>query len=139
MLLDTLLPIKKYKVTNVIWHQGESDFQINTSAEEYKQSFYSLKDSLRSIGNSAPFFISIATKCANQAFWKPDNPTALGQKELKDNKDIFIATNTDLLENADRASNPCHFSQTGQYKPAEAFAKAIQRYTNSIRSDELGN
>jgi hypothetical protein len=132
MLLDSLASIKKYKITDVIWHQGESDFGNSTSAKVYEKSFHSLKDSLRSSAISAPFFIAVATKCGNKATWKEDNPTALGQKKLEDNREIFVAANTDeLLENVDRRSDLCHFSETGQIKTANAYADAIQKYRKS--------
>ena len=132
MLLDTLASIKKYKVTDIIWHQGESDFNNSTSAKVYEKSFHSLKDSLRASGISSPFFIAVATKCGNPPTWKKDNPTALGQRKLEDNKEIFLAVNTDeLLEKADRRSDLCHFSESGQLKTANAYANAIQKYHQS--------
>jgi hypothetical protein len=132
MLLDTLAPIKKFKVTDIIWHQGESDYENSTSEKVYQKNFYTLKDSLRNSGITAPFFIAIATKCGNNLSWKANNPTALGQKKLEDKKQIFLAVNTDeLLETKDRRSDFCHFSETGQIKTAAAYAHAIQKYHQS--------
>lgn len=132
MLLDTLAHIKKYKVTDVVWHQGESDFGNSTSAKVYEKSFYSLKNSLIAAGVKAPFFIAVATKCGNQPAWKLNNPTATGQKKLEDKNQIFLAANTDeLLEDKDRRSDFCHFSETGQLKTANAYADAIQKYRHS--------
>jgi hypothetical protein len=142
MLLDTLTPIKKYQITDVIWHQGEADFDNRTSAKVYQKSFHSLKDSLRAAGISSPFFIAVATKCRNdarwwrvwpeQGGWQADNPTAAGQKQLADNKEIFVAANTDeLLADADRSSDLCHFGESGQLKTANAYANAIQKYHKS--------
>jgi len=128
MLLDTLVSIKIYGVTDVVWHQGEADFYNSTSTKIYERSFYSLKNSLRTAGVTAPFFIAVATKCGISPYWKASNPTAIGQKNLQDNSQIFLAVNTDeLLENEDRR-DLCHFSETGQLKTATAYADAIHKY-----------
>ena len=131
MLLDTLAPIKKYKVTDVVWHQGESDFSNSTSTKVYEKSFLSLKDSLRTGGIKAPFFIAVASKCGNNPLWKASNPTAIGQKNLEDKNQIFLAVNTDeLLESDDRRSDFCHFSETGQLKTATAYADKIKKISS---------
>lgn len=126
MLLNTLKPIRKYRFTDVIWHQGESDFKNGTSSIEYQKSFLSLKNSLRAADVKAPFFIAVATRCGDSQSSK--NLTALAQQELIDNKEIFMAVNTDvLLKNSDRRDF-CHFNEAGQYKTANAYAKAIEIY-----------
>jgi hypothetical protein len=128
MLMDTLTPIKKYKVTDVVWHQGESDYG-NTSAKVYEKSFYSLKRSLKAVGVNAPFFVAVATKCGHNPDWIANNHTAEGQKNLEDNKQIFLAVNTDeMLTNEDRSSDYCHFSESGQFKTAQAYAQVIEKF-----------
>jgi hypothetical protein len=131
-LKKSLMLMKRYKITDIIWHQGESDFLEHTSPEAYRASFYSLKNSLRKSGVSAPFFIAIATKCFTDPTWLEENPIARSQISLADNKEIFVAANTDILLNDfDRQSDLCHLSGSGQIKVANAYADAIKTYHSS--------
>ena len=132
MLINTLSGIKNYKVTEIIWHQGETDFGISLNTKMYEKSFNSLKESLIDIGVTAPYFIAVATKCGNNPHWKPINPVTIAQNKLTDQKKVFLAVNTDdLLTKDDRRSDLCHFSENGQYKVAEAYAEAIRSYHNT--------
>ena len=117
-----------YKVTDIIWHQGEADFLLGTSKQEYYRAFHSLVDSLGGDGVRANIFIAIATKCGVNRSWKEVNPVALGQAALVDDKHIFLGANTDaLLEKQDRQfGDDCHFSESGQEKTASAFADSIK-------------
>jgi len=126
MLLATLRSVKKkYKVTHIIWHQGESDFP-NTTSQSYVESFQSLRHSLHNLNINSPIYSAIATKCGPNEHWSEDNPTALGQMELIDNKNIFLGANTDkLLLEQDRKSDQCHLSESGQIKTAKSYATAI--------------
>ena len=134
MLLETLEEVKsKYKINNIIWHQGESDFISSTSAKVYANSFHSLMNTIEIKGVKALTYIAVATKCGLNATWTNDNPTAIGQKSLIDNKNIFLGANTDtLLEKIDRKmGDDCHFSQSGQDKTSSAFAEAIAKSKKS--------
>ena len=130
MLLATLAQLKaQYEVTHIIWHQGESDFGNRTSAKVYAHSFRSLLSTLETLEIRAPAFIAIATKCGRRAGWTPDNPTAVGQRSLIDNKRIFLGADTDtLLAHNGRQSDDCHLSEEGQYKTASAFAQSIAHF-----------
>ena len=129
MLLDTLASVKQYKVTDIVWHQGETDFGISLNSQIYEKSFLSLHDTLRQAGLDAPIFIGQATKCGDNPTWRLDNPITRAQKTLEDKKQIIVAVNTDeLLTAKDRMSDLCHFSESGQYKVAAAYAQAIQNY-----------
>ena len=129
MLLDTLASVKQYKVTEIVWHQGETDFGISLNSKIYEKSFLSLQDTLRQAGLEAPIFIGQATKCGDNPTWRLDNPITRAQKTLEDKKQIIVAVNTDeLLTAKDRMSDLCHFSESGQYKVAAAYARAIQNY-----------
>ena len=118
-----------YKATDIIWHQGEADFLLGTSKQEYYRAFHSLVDSLEGGGVRANIFIAIATKCGVNPSWKAVNPVALGQAALVDSKQIFLGANTDaLLEKQDRQiGDDCHFSESGQEKTANAFADSIKK------------
>ena len=130
MLLTTIRNIRsKYKITEIVWHQGESDFINHTSAKNYVKSFKSLFKTLSENKVNAPIFISIATNCEPVAAWNRGNPTAIGQQKLIDNKKIFLGADTDtVLTKLDRRPGNCHFRESGQLKTATSFATAIRKY-----------
>lgn len=132
MLLMTLRNMRgKYRITEVIWHQGESDYENHTSSKNYVKSFNSLLTTLIERKVDAPVFIAIATKCGKIKTWKAENPTAIGQRQLIDNKRIFLGADTDsLLTKFDRIGQ-CHLSASGQLITANSFATAIQRSRHS--------
>lgn len=114
-----------YKVTEMLWHQGENDFANSTSAKVYRRSFLSLLESLRRRGIDAPVFAAISTKCGPS--WVPNNPTATAQRELVAEGFVRLGADTDnLLTAADRQLDDCHFNESGQTKTATAFAEAIE-------------
>jgi hypothetical protein len=121
---------RRYRVTHILFHQGETDFRNYTSAKVYASSFNSLKDTLREVGVDAPFFVSISTKCGRDAHWLPENPTASGQQMVVEGDSrVFLGANTDLLlSSGDRAKDECHLSESGQVKTAQSFALAIETY-----------
>jgi hypothetical protein len=129
MLMDTLSLMKEYKVTDILWHQGETDFGLSLNEKIYEKSFNSLKTSLRDAGVAAPFFIALATKCGDNPYWVPKNPVTTAQGKLADKQTIFLAANTDeLLTVKDRQKDLCHLSESGQMKSAAAYAEAIEHY-----------
>ena len=122
--LTGLLP--GYRVTQVLWVQGEADYAIGTSPQVYTDDFQSLLDTLTDGGVMAPVFLAIATRCVSN--WKPDNPIAAAQRALVDNKRVFLGADTDaLIGTADRRPDGCHFGGRGQVKAADAFVAAIER------------
>jgi hypothetical protein len=134
MLQTTIYNMRgKYRITEVIWHQGENDYVDHTSAKNYVKSFNSLLKTLSANKIDAPVFISIATKCGGPVgAWKKENPTANGQRQLVDNKRVFLGADTDTeLKFIDRRSDKCHFRESGQLKAAKSFATAIQKYRES--------
>jgi len=125
MLLNTLAKVpKKFHLTHVIWHQGESDFSLKTTSIQYTKSFNSLLKTLENMNIKVPVYIAIASKCDPQ--WYEENPIAHAQLSLIDQEKIFLGANTDsLLLNSDRKNDQCHFSESGQLKTATSFANAI--------------
>ena len=122
--------LARYKVTHVLWHQGETDFMNGTDASQYRDSFLSLLRSLREQGLDAPFFVSVATQCGLLDGWKQDNPIALVQKKLPEEiPGLFHGVDTDaLLGPLDRADG-CHFSATGQHKFADAWVRILRDHS----------
>lgn len=129
MLLDVVKNVQaRYKVTQVLWHQGESDYGNKTTITEYAQRFESLVQSLRDKGVNAPVLPSVATKCGLDTAWSADNPVAAAQNALPNrDKRIYAGPNTDqLLDKLDRFDD-CHFSGSGQEKFANAWVAAIKQ------------
>jgi len=117
-----------YKITHVIWQQGESDYLEHTSTASYINSFDSIVNTLLLKNVDAPIFISISTKCGPN--WVEDNPISLAQKKLVDNKKIFIGVNTDILLDAiDRTPDECHLMGAGQIKISASYANAILKHS----------
>jgi len=127
MLMGVLDAVRKrYRITHVLWHQGEIDFMIKTGAGDYQRMFGSLLSSIRDQGIEAPMFASVATKCAPE--WNADNPTARAQKALPSlGQKVFAGVDTDyLIDDPDR-HDTCHFGATGQEKFAQAWFDIIKR------------
>lgn len=118
----------RYRITHVVWHQGESDFIAQTSKDEYRRMFASLADSMRREGVAAPIFPSVATKCGVDPGWTPGNPVAMAQGSLLSReRKILPGVNTDaILGPADRYDD-CHFSGTGQEKFANALVEVLMK------------
>ena len=117
-----------YKITEVIWQQGESDYLENTSTPAYINSFYSLSNTLLQKNIQAPMFISISSKCGPK--WISNNPISTAQNLLIDNRKIFLGVNSDkLLDSEDRTPDECHLMGSGQLKIAKSYSEAILRHS----------
>ncbi|PZN77005.1 MAG: hypothetical protein DM484_15410 [Candidatus Methylumidiphilus alinenensis] len=129
MLLTVIRQVEReYKITHVIWHQGEDDYIKKTSTKNYIKMFNSLLDTLRENDVNAPIYLSIATKCGANTHWDQNNPTSTGQHQLVDSRKIFLGVNTDVLvSDQDRRADRCHFAETGQLKTADSIARSITK------------
>lgn len=117
-----------YKITEVIWQQGESDYLENTSTPAYINSFYSLSNTLLQKNIQAPMFISISSKCGPK--WISNNPISTAQNLLIDNRKIFLGVNSDkLLGVEDRTPDECHLMGSGQLKIAKSYYEAILKHS----------
>ncbi|MFA5959734.1 MAG: sialate O-acetylesterase [Tatlockia sp.] len=114
----------RYAITEVIWHQGETDFIHKTPKEEYKKSFYALLNTLRTPNsNTPPLYYAIATLCG---YWYPNNPIAEIQHTFASEADnIFQGPDTDTLIPITERQDTCHLTYIGQLKAAHGFAEAI--------------
>ena len=114
----------RYAITHIIFHQGESDYAIQTSEREYTHSLLSLVESIRTMKVEALFYLSVATKCGLP--WEPKNPIALAQtKSVNARLGIVPGVNTDaLILDVDRYDG-CHFGYSGQQKFAEALREVL--------------
>jgi hypothetical protein len=123
----------KYKITDVIWHQGETDAAnpFYTTTKIYVSSFSSLVDTLTELKVKAPIFVLISTRCGAGPEWKEMNPVSIGQRMLVDNRRIFFGVDTDELVELKDRYDTCHFSESGQTKTAKALADSITAVKNT--------
>jgi hypothetical protein len=118
---------QEFPITEVIWHQGETDTVYITDPKVYAASFRSLVDTLTEQSVTAPIFISIATRwCHAKDRWNAVNPVASAQATLIDNKRIFLGVDTDTLVDLKDRFDTCHFTERGQLKTAKALADSIR-------------
>jgi hypothetical protein len=125
--LDALRSLRPgYRVTQVVWHQGENDLRFETTGKVYQASFRSMLGALRDAGVDAPVFLAVATTCGR---WRRENnDVATAQRALVDDRTIFLGADTDaLLDQHDRSGDACHLSGSGARKTALAYAAAIEK------------
>lgn len=127
-LLKSLREIdKKYNVTDMIWHQGESDLGWKVGVESYMNSFSSLETSIRDVGINAPLFMSIASYCRGGDY--PNNITDAQHRIIDDTPNVILGVNTDqLISTGMRLSDDCHFNKKGQMMASEALAEIISNF-----------
>lgn len=138
LLVETAQQLEQqgYRVTNVLWVQGEADYVKGTSTDAYRERFLSMVDTLRGQNIGAPVYVSIATKClepSNGGFktHAPDNLIVRAQLALsKSGNGIKQGVNMDaLLDEVDRYDD-CHIGGTGA-------AKVSQAWTDLLLADAL--
>ena len=115
----------RYKVTHAIWHQGENDAFIGSSAADYRRSFDILVARWRAQDMAAPVFVSVTTRCYPN--WTPDNPVALAQRSLPDlARGIHRGPDSDAaLPASELRDGACHHNAVGQAHLAKLFAAAL--------------
>jgi hypothetical protein len=105
VLIETARELRdlSYRVTDVLWTQGEIDYVKGTSPEDYRERFQSMVDTLRQQEIDAPVYISITSKClepSNGGFKvdAPDNAIVRAQMALsKSGNGVKEGVNTDAL------------------------------------------
>ena len=129
MLIDIINDAKRqYTITHLLWHQGEADFQSNTTEASYKADLSSVIDTIRSLGVTAPFYVSKASY-AEQEHYKhrpPINPVTSAQRELVDGQTILAGVDTDSLVLVSDRFDGTHFSASGQEKFADAWVALLR-------------
>jgi hypothetical protein len=130
-VLDKLAP--QYRITQVVWHQGEDDFTAQTSEDAYRRGFDQLAAMIRAHGVAAPILVSVATRCDDDSKWKSDNPVARAQRRLPDAaRGLFAGVDTDsLLTPLDRYDD-CHLGGSGVAKYANALVEAVRQLPRPI-------
>ncbi|MBS1174504.1 MAG: putative secreted protein [Burkholderiaceae bacterium] len=120
--------LAQYRVTHMLWHQGETDYGKRTSQEDYEKLFTGIADALRQQGMDAPIYVSQASQCWMDMYWRANNPVVMAQRALANpEKNIRAGVNSDALMGAlDRYDN-CHFSGSGQEKFARAWLELLTK------------
>jgi carbohydrate esterase-like sialic acid-specific acetylesterase len=116
-----------YRVTHVLWHQGESDFALKTDPARYKEQFLSFVGTLRANAIDAPVFVSTATRCLTG--WAEANPIRKAQQELASTGPGFApGVDTDKLLSAQDRFDDCHMADSGEMKTAKAWAGILTQH-----------
>ncbi len=116
----------RYRVTHVIWHQGEWDFLANTEPEAYRAMFLQIVDRLRRHGVDAPIFVSTTTYCPRAGPWRDDNAIQKAQRSLPNaGLGVFAGVDTDAFDQTAARFDACHLSRRGQEWAAAAEAEIL--------------
>ncbi|TBC14956.1 sialate O-acetylesterase [Rhizobium ruizarguesonis] len=134
VLVDTMKKLQgsDYRITSVLWVQGEKDLVIGTTAEAYQEHFMSMVDTLRQHGVEAPVYISIASKClepSNGGFKEhiPDNAIVRAQLALsKSGHGIREGVNSDALLDGEDRYDDCHIGGTGAENVSRAWLNLLR-------------
>jgi hypothetical protein len=119
--------VTHYRVTHVLWHQGESDFALKTDPARYKEQFLSFADTLRANAVDATVFVSTATRCLPG--WSEHNATEMAQQELAADEPGFApGVDTDKLLSAQDRYDDCHMADSGEVKTAKAWAAILAQH-----------
>jgi Carbohydrate esterase, sialic acid-specific acetylesterase len=119
--------VTHYRVTHVLWHQGESDFALKTDPVRYKEEFLSFADTLRANAVDANIFVSTATRCLPG--WSEPNAIQAAQQELAADGPRFEAgVDTDKLLSAEDRYDDCHMADSGEVKTARAWAAFLSEH-----------
>jgi hypothetical protein len=128
MFIDVLIEISAaYKVTEMIWHQGESDRKY-THFEVYQLYFKSMLKTIREAKVEAPLFVSIASICGEESKWDYPNSVSLAQLEVTQLEGVQLGANTDENVPISMRYDGCHFSKLAQEVAATEMAEKIIAY-----------
>nr|WP_064804321.1 MULTISPECIES: sialate O-acetylesterase [unclassified Rhizobium] len=134
VLVDTVKQLQDsgYRITSVLWVQGEADLVMGTTSEAYQKHFMSMVDTLRQHGVEAPVYISIASKClepSNGGFKAhiPDNAIVRAQLALsKSGHGIREGVNSDAALDGDDRYDDCHIGGSGAEKVSQAWLNLLR-------------
>jgi hypothetical protein len=114
-------------VTDVIWHQGESDAIYFMHTKTYVDMFLSLVKTLSERGVNAPYYMSVASLCKNPNVTYPNKITRAQVELINGHDNIFLGANTDEIVTDEHRSDGCHFNGKGQEVTAVAISSAISK------------
>lgn len=113
--VETLVQLNgQYRITHILWHQGESDFLAGISPAVYEANITSLSQAIRRVGVSAPLYIASATRCRS-APWTPEHPIAQAQRHLaRSLPGALPGADADQVWGDAERFDGCHLSRHGQ-------------------------
>ncbi|MBL0730307.1 sialate O-acetylesterase [Piscinibacter sp. HJYY11] len=115
-----------YRPSQVLWHQGESDFLLGTTQTTYADALKALVLGVRSKGIEAPFHVAVASRCLLSA-WRADNPVAQAQRAAPDAAlRILPGPDADAVWADAHRFDDCHLSAAGQAEMAERWLGVLR-------------
>jgi hypothetical protein len=119
-------PLKKkgFKITHMLWHQGEADRVEKTKKDDYEKMFMAMLDDIRKHGIDAPIYVAVATMCgsAPESFEIQQAQRELVNTSLK----IYPGAFSDEIKSIEDRHDACHFSSAGMLKHANMWLNAIK-------------
>ena len=106
--------------THVLWHQGETDVQMDPA--EYVRHFAAMLAGMRKHGIDAPVWVAQASICKNQG----SEALRAAQREIADTlPGVRRGPNTDTLDRFAWRRDLCHFSAAGLERHAELWLDVL--------------
>jgi len=124
MLIERLKEAKKQKldINYFLWHQGESDYILDTTV--YSKKLSEVINLTKKFFPKSDFFVSQASRCGVY----PSNENLLNaQKEITKLNGVYLGPNTDLIRIEDRYDG-CHISGRGLEKHSHAWLDIIKNH-----------
>lgn len=130
-LEETLRQLQQHPldIDLVVWHQGESDNLINTTAAHYENSLNTLRNTIGKYTTRTPMLVCRASYHPEMIGIKPDGvDTAI--REAQNNfilkyDDVYAGPDTDLYNRATDRHDGVHFSRIGLERFANDLLTAI--------------
>lgn len=107
----------------IIWKQGANDVGRLTS-KQYYDNFVKLKDTIRSIGISAPIIVSTGTMCFDIPDLKNKEIYDAKMQAINDFDDVLAGPYTDVLGFEYRYDD-CHFNAVGLWEHAYLWEDSL--------------
>ena len=126
-LLACVKTFGKHGVRAVLWHQGESDTLVNTSADTYCDRIKIIVDTLnQDAGYAIPWFVAQATFHPGSNAGQQEQ-VAKGQRLLWEKKICHQGPITDDLLGTEYRHDGVHFNQKGLTTHAQRWFDAVRR------------
>jgi hypothetical protein len=113
-----------FEPSHVFWHQGEADALYGTSAQDYTATFFTLFQSLRELGITAPVYVAIASFFSIPEGYQPQQNVIRAEQRSLINGDIGILAGPDTDVIRDRYEG-CHMGTLGLSQHAAAWEAVL--------------
>jgi Carbohydrate esterase, sialic acid-specific acetylesterase len=117
--------------TQILWHQGEGNSGLRDSrGRQYRKNLLEVIATFRTYGNSAPFFVALATKCGPYPRLGGDNIRDGQASAVNPLENVFLGPDTDTLGDEYRDKEHCHFNAAGLPMHAAMWADVVQAWAH---------